>query len=336
MAQEEQLGIGIDFGTSNLLVYVKGYGIIFNEPSVVAFDIESGEVIAGGHDANAMIGKTHSKVIVSRPLRDGVISDMDAATALLTYAFQKVKGLKQIQNGVCMICCPSEVSQIEQEALKELAEQMGIGEAYIDQEIKSGAIGSGIDIYTPKAAMIVDIGGGTTDVGVLSLGDVVLSRTIPAAGNYIDLEVMKYLRKQHNLVIGSGTAERVKIEGGTLIASDGKRKVDVYGRDLITGLPSSAVVTSKILYELLLPIFDEITTAVYSVLEQTPPELAADIVETGITLEGGVSLVPGIKDYFEKALGLPVTLAEDPLMAVVSGAKVLLSNKGNYLVAPQD
>ncbi len=336
MAEEKKLGIGIDFGTTNLLVYVQGHGIIFDEPSVVAFDIESGDVIAGGRDAFAMIGKTHNKIRVSRPLRDGVISDMDAAKALLKYVFKRVQTLRSLKNSLCLICCPSEVTQIEREALKDLALQMGITDAFIEEEIKSGAIGSGIDIYSPEAAMIIDLGGGSTDVGVLSLGDVVLSKSIRVAGNYIDQEIIKHIHKQHNLVIGPITAEKVKTEISTLIPNDKEKKILISGRDLVTGLPSAATVSSKEIFELLLPIFGEITNIVYTVLEQTPPELASDIVKKGIVIEGGGALIPGVKEYFEKALNLKVRTAAEPLRVVVEGTKILLKNRGSYLVNPQD
>ncbi len=336
MAEEKQLGIGIDFGTTNLLVYVQGHGIIFNEPSVVAFDIETGEIIAGGKDAFSMIGKTHSKIKVSKPLREGVISDMDAAKALLKFVFQRVQTLKSLKNSLCLICCPSEVTQIEREALKDLALQMGITDAFIEEEIKSGAIGSGIDIYSPEAAMVIDLGGGSTDVGVLSLGDVVLSKSIRIAGNYIDQEIIKFVHKQHNLVIGPITAEQIKISVATLIPNDKERKIEISGRDLVTGLPSAVTISSKEIFELLLPIYGEITNVVYTVLEQTPPELASDIVKKGIIIEGGGALIPGVKEYFEKALNLKVRIAPEPLRVVVEGTKVLLKNRGSYLVNPQD
>lgn len=337
MAKEENLGIGIDFGTTNLLVYVKGHGVIFDEPSVVAFDVESGDVIAGGKDACSMIGKTHDKIAVSRPLREGVISDMDAATALLKFALQRVETIRDYSKSSCLICCPSEVSQIERDALKDLAEQMGIQDALIEQEIKSGALGSGLDIYTPKAAMIIDIGGGTTDIGILSLGDVVLSQTIRIAGSHIDQEIVKYVHKNHNLIIGSGTAEKIKTELATLAPPQKKQKTfEATGRELVTGLPSGATITSQEIYELILPIFGEITNAVYTVLEQTPPELASDVVKNGVLLQGGGAMIPGIKEYFEKVLNLKVQIAPNPLQVVVTGTKVLLDNKGSYLVRPQD
>ncbi|HEY8364276.1 MAG TPA: rod shape-determining protein, partial [Haloplasmataceae bacterium] len=231
-----KLGIGIDLGTTNLLVYIEGHGIIFNEPSVVAFDIQTGEVIAGGEDAFSMIGKTHNKIRVSRPLREGVISDMDAAKALLRYVFERVQNVRDFKNSKCLICCPSEVTQIEREAMRELAIQMGINDVFIEEEIKSGAIGAGLDIYTANAAMVIDIGGGTTDVGVLSLGDVVLSQTLRIAGNYIDQEIIKYVHKTHNLVIGQKTAEKAKIEIATLLDEE-EKFTRVSGRDLVTGLP---------------------------------------------------------------------------------------------------
>jgi rod shape-determining protein MreB and related proteins len=336
MAKNKTVGIGIDLGTTNLLVYIEGNGIIFNEPSVVAFDRESGKVIAGGEDAFAMIGKTHSKIQVSRPLRDGVISDMDAAKALLRYVFERVQNIRDFKNAKCLICCPSVVTQIEREAMRELAIQMGITDVFIEEEIKAGAIGSGIDIYNPSAAMIIDLGGGTADVGVLSLGDVVLSHSIRTAGNFIDQEIIKYVHKTHNLIIGQRTAEKVKFEVATLLEEEEPRYTRLSGRDLVTGLPSSTKISSKEVRELLLPIFDEIINVVYSVLEQTPPELAADIVDNGIVIDGGGALIPGVKEYMEAMVHLPVRIASNPLTAVVEGTKVLLKNRGNYLVNPTD
>src|SRR5690554_1533834 len=333
---EKKLGIGIDLGTTNLLVYIQGHGIIFNEPSVVAFDIQTGEVIAGGEDAFSMIGKTHSKIRVSRPLREGVISDMDAAKALLKYVFERVQNIKNLKNAKCLLCCPSEVTQIEREAMRELALQMGINDVFIEEEIKSGAIGSGIDIYTANAAMIIDVGGGTTDVGVLSLGDVVLSQSIRIAGNYIDQEIVKYVHKTHNLVIGQKTAEKAKIQIATLKDEEEEKFFRVSGRDLVTGLPAATKISSKEMRKLLLPIFDEIINVVYSVLEQTPPELSADLVDNGIIVNGGAALIPGVKEYVEEMASLPVKISESPLTDVVEGTKILLKNHGNYLINPQD
>ncbi|HEY8364280.1 MAG TPA: rod shape-determining protein [Haloplasmataceae bacterium] len=333
---EKKLGIGIDLGTTNLLVYIQGNGIIFNEPSVVAFDIQTGKVIAGGQDAFSMIGKTHHKIRVSRPLREGVISDMDAAKALLRYVFERVQNINNLKNAKCLICCPSEVTQIEREAMRELAIQMGITDVFIEEEIKAGAIGAGIDIYTANAAMVIDIGGGTTDVGVLSLGDVVLSQSIRIAGNYIDQEIIKYVHKTHNLVIGQTTAERAKFEVATLLDKEEEKFARISGRDLVTGLPSSTKISSKEMRKLLLPIFDEIINVVYSVLEQTPPELSADLVDNGIIVNGGGALIPGVKEYIQEMVNLPIKISDSPLTDVVEGTKVLLKNRGNYLINPQD
>ncbi|ERJ11131.1 rod shape-determining protein [Haloplasma contractile] len=333
----KKLGIGIDLGTTNLLVYVEGNGIIFNEPSVVAFDVETKDVIAGGTDAFSMIGKEHKKIKVSRPLRDGVISDMDAAKAMLKYVFERVQNIRDFHNATCLICCPSEVTQIEREAMRDLAIQMGIKDVFIEEEIKAGAIGAGIDIYSPSAAMVIDIGGGTTDVGVLSLGDVVLSHSIRVAGNYIDQEIIKYVHKHHNLIIGQKSAERAKIKVATLLEDEEEERVArIAGRDLVTGLPRTVNVTSQEIKTILQPIFQDITNVAYTVLEQTPPELAADIVDNGIIVDGGGALIPGVKEYFESMLSLPVRITENPLTAVVQGTKVLLRNKGSYIAQHKD
>lgn len=334
--RDKKIGIGIDLGTTNLLVYVQGSGIIFNEPSVVAFDKETGEVIAGGEDAAQMLGKEHDKIKVVRPLQEGVITDMDAAKALLRYVFQRVQSIRSFKNTKCLICCPSEVTQIERQAMRELALQMGINDVFIEEEIKAGAIGAGLDIYSPNATFILDIGGGTTDVGVLSLGDVVLSQSIRIAGNYIDEEIIKYVHKKHNLVIGQKTAERAKIAIATLKEEEEEKFVRISGRDLVTGLPSSTTLSSSEIRSILLPIFDEIVNLIYSVLEITPPELSADIVNNGIVVNGGGALIPGLKEYLEEMIHLPVTISESPLTDVVEGTKVLLKNRGNYLVNPTD
>ena len=333
--KNKKLGIGIDLGTTNLLIYVQGHGIIFNEPSVVAFDVETGEVIAGGQDAYSMIGKTHSHIKVCRPLREGVISDMEAAKALLKYCFTRVNNSKNIQNALCIICCPSEVTQIEREAMKQLAVEMGINDVFIEEEIKAGAIGSGNDIYNSKAVMVCDIGGGTTDVGVLALGDVVLSQSIRIAGNYIDNEIIKYVHKNHNLVIGPMTAEKVKKELITLYADD-DRTMRVCGRDLMKGVPSSTEVNSQEIRMVVLPVMAEIVSVIRNVLEITPPELSADLVDAGIICDGGGSQIPGLKEFLEEAVSLPVEICAQPLTAVVEGTKVLLKNRGYYLINPVD
>lgn len=336
MAITNGIGIGIDLGTTNLLVYIEGNGVIFNESSVVAFDKSTGSVIAGGEDAFTMIGKIHDKIIVSRPIQDGVVSDIEAARALFRYVFDKVQNFRNFSKVKCLICCPSKLTQIERESLRDIVIEMGIKDVFIEEEIKSGAIGSGINIYNPNATMIIDIGGGTTDVGVLSLGDVVISSSIRIAGNFIDQQIIKYVHKTHNLEIGERTAEKLKIQLGTLLEEEEPRYARVSGRELVTGLPSSAKISSTEIRKLLLPIFDEIVSEVYNVLEQTPPELSADIVNNGIIINGGGALIPGVKDYFEEMVHLPVNIVDNSLTAVVEGTKVLLKNRGSYLESPAD
>lgn len=328
------IGVGIDLGTNNLLVYIEGNGIIFNEPSVVAFDRETGNVIAIGHDAYKMIGKTHDKITVSKPLANGVISDLDAAKALLRAVFERIQNFRDFSSVRCVICCPSELTQIERNAMRDLGLEMGIPDVFIEEEIKAGAIGSGIDIFAPKATLIVDIGGGTTDVGVLSLGDVVVSQSIKVAGNYIDNTIIRYAHRKYNLIIGERMAENAKIAIATLEDHDEPRYYRLAGRDLVTGLPASAEISSTELRELLLPIFDEIVALIYSVLAKTPPELAADIVTNGIIIEGGGALIPGVREFFEEMVRVPVTISPNPLTSVVEGSKTLLKNRGSYLINP--
>ncbi len=334
--EESEVYVGIDLGTNSLLIYVQGHGIIFNEPSVVAFDVASGRLIAGGNDAFQMLGKVHDKIRVTHPLRDGVISDMCATKALLIYAFERIKNFQGLRNAICVICCPSEVTQIERDAMKQLAIDMEVKEIYVEQEIKAGAIGSGANIYGPEATMVVDIGGGTTDVGVLSLGDVVTSQTIRVAGNYIDAEIVKYVHKQHNLVIGLSTAEQIKKTIGTLVEGAPEKFMDVSGRELFSGFPTDVPVSSRGIQEVMLTIFYEIASLIKLVLETTPPELSSDLVENGIVLEGGGSLIPGVVEFLEREVGLPIYVCESPITAVVMGTKSLLKNRGSYLVNPED
>ena len=335
-AMNEKLGLGIDLGTANLLVYLERKGIIFNEPSVIAFDRESGRIVAAGEDAHKMLGKVHSKISVVKPLRSGVISDMRAAKALLTYVLGKVENLteKNLTKTTCVICCPSEVTKIERDVMIDLAAKMSITDVFIEEEIKSGALGSGVDIFKSKGVMVVDIGGGTTDVGVISFGDIVLSRTIRKAGSFMDDEIAKYVKKTQSVEIGELTSERVKMELGDLHTSAKSVTNKYAGRDMVKGIPKWVNLTTEEIQSVLVPVFDEIVKLIAAALKDTPPELSADSFQHGILLTGGCSLMRGIEEYIGDRIQVPVHVVHNPLTCVAEGTKYLLKNRGDYLVNP--
>ena len=332
----EKIGLGVDLGTANLLVYVEKKGIIFNEPSVIAFDRESGKVVAAGTDAHKMLGKVHDKISVIKPLKNGVISDMKAAKALLSYVLRKVEKLtdKELSNTSSVICCPSEVTKIERDIMIELALNMGISDVFIEEEIKAAALGANVDIFKSKGVMIVDIGGGTTDVGVLSFGDIVLSRTIRMAGNFVDTEVAKLIKKKDKVEIGELTSERSKIELADL-REESPVVVNRYaGRDIVRGIPKWVDISSEDIKTVLIPAYEEVVKLISAVLKDTPPELSADIFQNGILLTGGGSLVKGVENFISKRIKVPVKVVSNPLTCVAEGSKFLLKNRGDYLVNP--
>ncbi len=334
--EKQKFGIGIDMGTTNLLVYVQGQGIIFNEPSVIAVDIATGELIATGFDADSMIGKVHDKIDVIKPLKDGVISDLEAANVLLSHIFGKVSQYKSFKDAVCVICCPSEVTEIERAALKDLALTMGVSDVLIEEEIKSSALGAEIDIYQPEGYMIIDIGGGTTDVGVLALGDVVLSNSIRVAGNYIDQAVMKYVKQKFKIEIGVKTAERIKINLSTLNEEAEEKVYRFAGRDIMNGLPKYGEMTSREMTKILIPIFQDVVDVTINTFKDTPPELCADIYDNGIMINGGVGQIDYLKEFLSERLDLRVELLPNPLTSVVEGTKLLIKAHGHFDVNPFD
>lgn len=335
---KKSYAIGIDLGTANTLVYMHGQGIIYNEPSVVAFDKNSGECIAAGYEANLMIGKEHDKIKIIKPLAGGAIADLEATKSNLEYIFKRIENINvDFKNSTLLICCPSEITSIERDAMKELAMKLGIKDVFVEQEIKAGAIGAGIDIFAPRGAMIVDIGGGTTDIGIISLGDLVLTESVRIAGEHVDKEIIKYVKMKYNIAIGSKTAESIKIQVGTLFRDHADDKECTFaGRHIHTGLPTKCTIKQSEITKILLQAFDTIVNRIKKVLQETPAELAADIFEDGITINGGGALIPGVKEYFEEALSLKVKVAENPLISIVEGTKLLLKNRGNYLVKPMD
>ena len=332
----EKIGLGVDLGTSNLLVYVEKKGIIFNEPSVIAFDRESGKVVAAGADAHKMLGKVHDKISVIKPLKNGVISDMRAAKALLSYVLKKVENLteKELSHTSSVICCPSEVTKIERDIMIELALNMGISDVFIEEEIKAAALGANVDIFKSKGVMIVDIGGGTTDVGVLSFGDIVLSRTIRMAGSYIDSEVAKLIKKKDKVEIGELTSERSKIELADLRVESPLVVNRYAGRDIVRGVPKWVNISSDDIKSVLIPAYEDVVKLIAAVLKDTPPELSADIFQNGILLTGGGALVKGVEDFVSSRIKVPVKVVSNPLTCVAEGSKFLLKNRGDYLVNP--
>src|SRR5690554_1426712 len=278
-----KLNIGIDLGTSNTLVYSSGRGVIFNEPTVVAFDIETDKIIAVGREAKDMLGKTHEKIRVVRPINQGVIADKDTTIRMLEYIIENhLMNFENFRpkNTVVLICCHSDLSNIERKALQDIIINFGIHDVFVQEEVKAGAIGAGIDIYTPEGAMIIDVGGGSTDIGVLALGDIVVSNSIKMAGNHFDEEIRKFVKKKHNFEIGILTAEQVKIALSTLKDDlQDEKEITVAGRDLKRGLPSRVVVKQSEVRDVLKRCFNTIASQILKVLEITPPEIAADIIE---------------------------------------------------------
>ena len=317
--------IGIDLGTANTLVYHKQKGkIVLNEPSVVAVDRETRKVLAVGQEAKDMLGKTPDHIMAIRPLREGVIADYDITEAMIKYFIRKVFGKYNMILPEVMICVPIEVTGVEKRAVLEAAISAGAKRAYLIEEARAAALGAGIDISAAEGSMIVDVGGGSTDIAVISLGGTVVSKSIRTAGNNFDEDIIKYIKKTHNLLIGEKTAEQIKIQIGTAIELETPEEMTIKGRDLMSGLPKPITITSD---EVLVAIKDsllEIVESVKQVLEKTPPELAADIVDKGIVMAGGGSLIRHFPDLISKHTHLQVRVAENCLESVVIGAGMAL------------
>ena len=319
--------IGIDLGTANVLIYLKGEGIVLNEPSVVALDSYNKKPLAVGIDARKMLGRTPGKVTAIRPMKDGVIADFDVTQIMLDYFIKKVVGKSFFGKPRILICCPSNITGVEKNAIKEAAERTGAKKVFLEEEPKVAAIGAGLDISAAIGNMIIDIGGGTTDIAILSLGGIVTSTSIKVAGNTFDKDIMNYLKEKYKLLIGDMTAETIKLNIGTVF-SDKKNilKMNVKGRDLVSGLPTTISVLSSEIEEALTKSTNVIINTAKSVLEQAPPELAADIVTQGITLTGGGSLIKGLDKLLNKELKVPVKIAKDPLSCVAIGTGIMLDN----------
>ncbi|MCI8708430.1 MAG: rod shape-determining protein [Dorea sp.] len=311
--------IGIDLGTASVLVYVKGKGVILKEPSVVAFDRDTNTIKAIGEEARLMLGRTPGNVIAIRPLRKGVISDYTVTEKMIKYFVQKAMGRRTFRKPCISICVPSGVTEVEKKAVEEATFAAGARDVNLIEEPVAAAIGAGIDISKPCGNMIVDIGGGTTDVAVISLGGTVVNTSLKVAGDDFDEAIVRFMRKKHNLLIGERTAEDIKIQIGTTYQLMENDAMEVRGRNLLTGLPKTVTVTSAETEEALRETSGQIVEAVTSVLERTPPELSSDILDRGIMLTGGGALLRGLEEMIEERTGINTMTAEDPTQVVAVG-----------------
>lgn len=321
--------IGIDLGTANTLVYVAGEGIVLNEPTVVAVTAEDNRVVAVGKEAKEMLGRTPGNIVAQRPLRDGVIADYTITEAMLSYFIDKAAGKSRFFKPEVMVCIPSGVTQVERRAVLDATMAAGARIAYLIEEPLAAAIGAKIPIAQAAGHMVVDIGGGSTECAVISLGGVVVHNSVRAGGNKIDEAIAVYTKKKFNLLIGERTAEQIKIElGNALVEGPAKNtnKMEIRGRDTITGLPRSIELNEEQINEAINPVLLDIVAAVKGVLEQTPPELASDIIDKGVVMSGGTSLLKNFDKFVTKLTGVPCHLAEDPLLCVARGTGVALEN----------
>ena len=311
--------IGIDLGTASVLVYIKGQGIVLQEPSVVAVDRTNNSILAVGDEARRMLGRTPGNIVAMRPLREGVISDYEITEKMLKYFIQKATGRSFFRKPRIAVCVPSAVTEVERRAVEDATRQAGARQVYVIEEPIAAAIGAGIDISRACGSMVLDIGGGTTDVAVISLGGCVVSTSLKVAGDNFDEAIVRYMRKRHNVLIGERTAEDLKINIGTAFERPEPVAMDVRGRNLITGLPKTITVTSEEMQEALAEAVASIVDAVHMVLEKTPPELASDISDRGIVMTGGSSLLYGLDQLIKHKTGINAILAEQAVSCVVIG-----------------
>ena len=318
--------IGIDLGTANVLIYRQGEGIILNQPSIVAVDNLTKKVIAVGEEAYSMIGRTNNNIELIRPLKDGVIADFDVTCEMIKIFLNKVdsRNFIKLNQPKILICCPTNITSVERDAIAKVAELAGASEVFIQEEPKVAAVGAGLSIFEPLGNMVIDIGGGTTDIAVLSMGEIVNSSSLKVAGDVLTQEINDYVKNKYQLLIGTRMSERIKIELGTALNPDENHKMTITGRDLIQGLPKKIEISEVDAYEALKASIARIVNETKSVLETTEPELSSDIIEQGIFLTGGGALLSGLDTYLEKCIGVPVYVAEDPLNAVVKGTGTLL------------
>ena len=318
--------VGIDLGTANTLIYVKGEGIVLNEPSVVSLDAETNKCLAVGQDAKEMLGRTPGRVSAIRPLKDGVIADFEVTELMLEHFIRKLKLKGMFSRPTILICCPSNITSVERNAIRDAAYRCGAKRVYIEEEPKVAAIGAGLDIAKPTGSMVLDIGGGTTDVAILSLGEIVTSTSLKIAGDKLDRDLIKYVKESYKLLIGDRTAEEIKKRIGTAWRGSRSDSMDVSGRDLVTGLPHTITLNSEETELAMRESLQDVVRACRTVLEQTPPELSADIVSRGVVLTGGGALLQGIDQLLINELNVPVYVAENALSCVAEGTGVMLEN----------
>ncbi|MBD7943326.1 MULTISPECIES: rod shape-determining protein [Psychrobacillus] len=318
--------IGIDLGTANVLIHVKGKGIVLNEPSVVALDRNTNKVLAVGEEARQMLGRTPGNIVAIRPLKDGVIADFDVTEAMLKHFINKLNVKGFLSKPRILICCPTNITSVEQKAIREAAEKSGGKKVYLEEEPKVAAIGAGMDIFQPSGNMVVDIGGGTTDVAVLSMGDIVTSESIKVAGDVFDNDILQYIKKEYKLLIGERTAENIKIEIGTVFPNSRHEEMDIRGRDMVSGLPRTITIKSDEIEHALRESVSVIVQAAKNVLEKTPPELSADIIDRGVIITGGGALLHGMDSLLMEELKVPVFIAEQPMDCVAIGTGIMLDN----------
>ncbi|EEO6542934.1 MreB/Mrl family cell shape determining protein [Listeria monocytogenes] len=321
--------IGIDLGTANVLIHVKGRGIVVNEPAVVAINNKTGQVLAVGTEARDMVGRTPGDITAIKPMKDGVIADFDIVQEMLRFFIQKLNLKTFFSRPRILICCPTNITSVEQKAIREVAEKSGGKQVFLEEEPKVAAIGAGMEIFEPSGNMIIDIGGGTADVAVLSMGDIVTSQSVKVAGNKWDADILNYVKRKYNLLIGERTAENIKVTIGTACQGAKEEKMEIRGRDLVSGLPKTISITSSEVEEAIHDSLHLMVLAAKQVLEQTPPELSADIIDRGIIMTGGGSLLHGLDELMSEQLKVPVLITENPLDVVALGTGILLDSLTN-------
>ncbi|MGJ8730520.1 rod shape-determining protein MreB [Listeria aquatica] len=321
--------VGIDLGTANVLIHVKGQGIVVNEPSVVAINNKTGRVLAVGEEAYNMVGRTPGDITAIRPMKDGVIADFDMVQEMLHFFLQKLNLRTFFSRPRVLICCPTNITSVEQKAIREVAEKSGGKQIFLEEEPKVAAIGAGMEIFEPSGNMVIDIGGGTADIAVLSMGEIVTSQSVKVAGTQWDQDILQYIKRKYKLLIGERTAETLKMTIGTAVTGFRAETMEIRGRDLVSGLPKTITISSDEIEEALHESLESIVHSARQVLEKTPPELSADIIDRGIIMTGGGSLLHGLTDLMAEQLKVPVLITERPLDVVALGTGVLLESLGN-------
>ena len=322
----KSVDIGVDLGTANILVYLKGSGIVLREPSVVAIDRNTNKILAIGEEAKTMLGRTPGNIVAIRPLREGVIADYDMTQSMLENVIQRVAGKSLFFKPRVVICIPSGVTTVEKRAVLEAAIQSGASKTYLVEEPIAAAMGAGLEISESRGAMVVDIGGGTTDIAVMSLGGVVVSDSLRVGGDKFDEAIVRFVKKEHNVLIGEPTAEEIKIKVATVFKGNRQAEIQVRGRDLVSGLPTTIKLTSEEIYRALQEPVATLVSSVRSVLEKTPPELSSDIIDRGIVLTGGGALLDGMAELLQAETGIVTIVAENPLECVAVGTGKVLSS----------